>query len=147
MNNVRRLSIITVVAMSIGVVEARDTKIMISIEEAMSTPDALARLDERIKYYFGAQEHGEIERAHGTFTSNRKTNAFNKSDRDACLWVFLSAMLSFQERVRAEGGNAVINLRSYYRRNLVNSETQFECGAGNLMAGVTFVGEVVTLSE
>ena len=49
--------------------------------------------------------------------------------------------------MNAEGGDAIMNIRSYYRRNLVDSETELECGAGALMAGVTFIGDVVKLSE
>lgn len=131
----------------VGVAEARDSKLMISIEEAMATPDAKAKLDQGVRFYFGDQAHGEIETSSGTFTSNKKTNGVGKSDREACMWAFLSAMLSFQDRVKAEGGNAVVNLRSYYRRNEISSTTEFECGAGNIMAGVTFRGEVVKLTE
>jgi hypothetical protein len=56
-------------------------------------------------------------------------------------------MLSFQDRIANEGGNAVINLRSYYKKGDFRSETEFECGNGALMAGVTFLGDVVTLAE
>jgi uncharacterized protein YbjQ (UPF0145 family) len=54
-------------------------------------------------------------------------------------------MLSFQERAASLGGNAIINIRSYYKKNEVSSETQYECGSGALMSGVTFQGEVVRL--
>jgi hypothetical protein len=56
-------------------------------------------------------------------------------------------MLSFQDRIANEGGNAVINLRSYYKKGDLRSESEFECGNGALMAGVTFLGDVVTLAE
>ena len=79
--------------------------------------------------------------------SNKKTNAFGKSDKEACEWVFLSAMLSFQDRIAKEGGNAVVNIRSYYKKNEIRSSTEFECGAGAIMAGVTFLGDVVTLEQ
>lgn len=59
--------------------------------------------------------------------------------------MFLSAMIALQDRARREGGNAVVNIRSYYKKNEVNSSSEFECGAGAVMAGVTLEGEVVTL--
>ena len=56
-------------------------------------------------------------------------------------------MITLQDRAVAEGGNAVINIRSYYYKNDFSSATEFECGAGAIMAGVTMVGEVVKLAD
>ena len=86
-------------------------------------------------------------KSYGKFVSNKKTNAFGKSDEAACEWVLLSAMLSLQDRVKAEGGNAVININSYYKKNTVSSETEYECHAGAIMAGVALQGEVVKIVE
>ena len=126
---------------------ARDSLIRVSIEDAMTTPDAEKALDADVKFFFGEQEHPEIERQLGTYTSNKKTNAFGKSDQKACKWAFLSAMISLQERAVAEGGNAVVNIRSFYKKHDFSSATEFECGAGAMVAGVTLVGEVVKLVE
>jgi hypothetical protein len=127
--------------------EARDERTMMSIEEAMNTEDAKAKLDKGISFYFGDQKHPAVEKRFGEFMSNKKTNAFNKTDERACQWAFLSAMVSFQDRALREGGNAVVNIRSYYKKNTVSSTTEFECGAGNVIAGVTFLGDVVKLSK
>jgi uncharacterized protein YbjQ (UPF0145 family) len=127
--------------------QARDEHTMFSIQEAMNTEDAKAKLDGSVQFYFGDQKHPKAEKTFGEFMSNKKTNAFNKTDERACQWAFLSAMLSFQDRAIREGGNAVVNIRSYYKRNEISSSTQFECGAGNIIAGVTFKGDVVKLAK
>jgi uncharacterized protein YbjQ (UPF0145 family) len=124
---------------------ARDTKVMWPIADAMATPDAQARLNMGVQFFFGDTDHSPVAQSFGEFMSNKKTNGANKSDKEACEWAFLSAMLSFQQRAVAVGGNAVINIRSYYRQNEVSSGTQYECGSGALMSGVTFKGEVVKL--
>jgi hypothetical protein len=126
-------------------VVARDTKVMWPIADAMSTPDAKSRLDQGVQFFFGNSPHPPIAQSFGVFMSNKKTNGTNKSDKEACEWAFLSAMLSFQQRAIEVGGNAVVNIRSYYRKNDISSETQYECGSGALMSGVTFQGEVVKL--
>jgi uncharacterized protein YbjQ (UPF0145 family) len=77
--------------------------------------------------------------------ANRKTNAFNKSDEEACKWVFLSAMIALQERAIREGANAVVGINSYYKKNEVSSNTQYECHAGNIVAGVALKGTVARL--
>ena len=97
------LTLVALIGMSVG--HARDTRLRISIEEAMTTPDAESKLNAGIRFFFGDQEHPEIERQLGTYTSNKKTNAFGKSDQKACKWAILSAMITFQERAITEGGN------------------------------------------
>ncbi len=127
--------------------EARDDRNRYLISDALKIEAATEKLNKGYSYYFGEQSHGKVVSNHGEFMSNKKTNAVGKSDQYACQWVFLSAMLSFQDRVAKEGGNAVINIRSYYKKNDFVSSTEFECGNGAIMAGVTLVGDVVTLAE
>jgi hypothetical protein len=128
-------------------VEARDDIQNFSIEDALARGEKEGVLDSSIQLYFGDQEHPAVDENHGEYTSNKKTNAFGKSDLKACQWAFLSAMISLQERAVREGGNAVINIRSYYKKNDLVSATEFVCGAGAAVAGVTMIGEVVKLAE
>ena len=128
-------------------VSARDDYLMFSIEEAMNAEAAKEKLNLGFRFYFGEQAHPEPIKDFGEFQSNKKTNGVGRSDKQACEWAFLSAMLSFQDQISRQDGNAVVNIRSYYKKNLISSETEYQCGAGNIMAGVTFLGEVVTLPE
>ena len=91
------------------------------------------------------QSHGKIAKKFGHFSSNKKTSAFGKSDQQACEWPFLSAMISLQKRAQNEGGNTVIDIRINYKNIEFKSDTEFECGAGAIMAGVALTGTVVKL--
>jgi uncharacterized protein YbjQ (UPF0145 family) len=124
---------------------ARNTRVMWPIADAMAAPDARSQLSTGVQFFFGNSAHPAVATSFGVYTSNKKTNGTNKSDKEACEWAFLSAMLSFQQRAVELGGNAVINIRSYYDKHEVSSETEYECGSGALMSGVTFQGEVVKL--
>lgn len=124
---------------------ARDTEHMYSYEEMLGREDAKMKLDQGIRFYFGDEAHPAIERKLGTYVSNKKTNALNKSDDRACEWAFLSAILSLQQRAIREGGDAVVNIQSYYKKNVINSATEFECHAGVFVAGVALRGTVVKL--
>jgi uncharacterized protein YbjQ (UPF0145 family) len=117
-----------------------------SLEEAMGLEESKTALGDDIKFYFGDQVYGETERNFGEFKTNKKTNAFNKSDLQACQRAFLSAMLSLKDRAVREGGNAVVNIRSNYKNDTTSSETEFRCGAGAFVAGVALIGTVVTLN-
>ena len=134
-------------AFAVNTTSARDDRIRFPISEAMNAPDAKAKLSQNIKFFFGDAAHPAVEQSYGVFTSNKKSNAFGKEEKVACNWAFLSAMLSFQDRAVREGGDAVINIKSNYKNNTLASETEYECGAGGIMVGVTFQGEVVKLKK
>lgn len=127
---------------------ARDDVGDYSFEDAMALEQTKQELDGDIRFYFGDQQpSGEITQRFGEFQANKKTNAFNKSDTEACQWVFLSAMISLRDRALSEGGNAVINIKSNYKNNETVSNETFKCGAGTFVAGTTLLGTVVTIEE
>jgi hypothetical protein len=139
-----------IVAVTFGVLAspesgARDTKNKWPVADALNAAEAKAKLDPAIKFYFGDAEHPPVAQSFGVYQSNKKTNGVGRTDKEACDWTFLSAMLSFQERARQLGGDAVINIESFYREVPFKSATEYECGSGGLMSGVTFRGEVVKL--
>lgn len=123
---------------------ARDDVSKFSIADVLNKPEFAAKL-EGVKFYFGKQAHPAVARTIGTYTSNKKTNAVGKSDIEACQWVFLSALVSFHDRAIAEGGDAVVDITGYYKKQPFSSETEFQCGAGATIAGVTLKGTVVKL--
>ncbi len=123
--------------------QARDDALMMPVADVLS--EFKDRLDPSVSFYFGGQSYPEPAKKMGEYVTNKKTNAFNKSDEEACKWVMLSALLQMQERAIAEGGNAIVDIRSYYKKKEVSSETEYECHAGNIMAGVALIGRVVKI--
>lgn len=124
---------------------ARDDRNMYPIADALQTSAAQEKLDKEIRLFFGKQGTPPVAKRIGEWGTNKKTNAFNKTDKEACEWTFLSAVLELQERARKEGGNAVINIKSNYKNALTSSETEYMCGNGALMSGVALKGTVVNL--
>jgi len=98
-----------------------------------------------IQFFFATQKHGKVISNKGEIKINKKTNAFNKSDQEACEWVFLSAMIALKSAALKSGANAVINIKSNYKNNLTSNDKTFQCGAGAFIAGVALVGEVVVI--
>jgi uncharacterized protein YbjQ (UPF0145 family) len=125
---------------------ARDDRLKFSIQDAITTPVAQSKLTSDVSFYFGDVAHPAVEKDLGQTIVNLKTNAFGKSDRTACEWVFLSVLIDLQKRAREAGGNAVIGIESYYKKEVFKSDTQFMCGAGATVAGVAFRGTIVKLA-
>ena len=126
---------------------ARDDKLMFPIAPALEAKDAKEKLDGSVKFYFGDQQTPKILTKLGTDVTNQKTNAVGKSDERACNWVFLSAMIQLDKRAKQLGANAVVNIVSYYQKNVMSSPTEFECHAGTIVAGVALRGEFVKIAE
>jgi uncharacterized protein YbjQ (UPF0145 family) len=129
------------------VAAARDTVLPYPVADALNSEQAKAKLGTSVKFYFGDQAYGTVEKKLSEYRTNRKTNAFNKSDKEACEWVFLSAMLALRDRALQEGADAVVNIRSNYRNNLTSSNDTYQCGSGALVAGVALVGDLVKLKQ
>ena len=123
----------------------RDDRLRFPLADALNNANAKAKLDPKIRMYFGPQKYPAPTKQLGNYTANKKTNFFNKSDKDGCEWVFLSAAISLQERARQLGGNAIVNIKSAYKNVEFSSATEYECGAGNIAGGVALRGDVVQL--
>lgn len=148
MKRISQLTIVAALTLSAAwPAHARDAKLMFPVAPALEAKDAKEKLDGSVKFYFGNQETPKILTKLGTDVTNQKTNAVGKSDERACNWVFLSAMIQLDKRAKQLGANAVVNIVSYYQKNVLSSPTEFECHAGNIVAGVALRGEFVKIAE
>src|SRR5262245_46580573 len=103
-------AIATIGFVSYAAAAGRDDHIKFPIQGALEKSQSYkTTVDPDIKLYWGSQKTPAVERKMGEFTSNKKTNAANKSDQEACDIAFISAASALQQRARKEGGNAVIN--------------------------------------
>lgn len=124
----------------------RETIVDLDVKTAVATGHGHERLL-GIPFYMKGQAHPAVAEDLGVFRSNKRTNAFNKSDEEACQIAFLSAVITFQERARSMGGDAIVDLESITKDNPLQSATQFRCAAGNVVANVALSGRVVRLKK
>ena len=133
---------LTVLCSAAGV-QARDTKLLLPIKDALNyvgkKGSAKEILDPSIALVFG-RGGGNIIQA--DLVSNKKTNGFGKSDVDACHWAFLSAVKQFQQSAKDVGAKKVVNLVSYYKKHEFKSTTEYECHAGAFIVGVALKGDI-----
>lgn len=127
--------------------QARDTVYKLKIDEVLRNPESKAKLGDDVALYFGDRKPTNVAQNFGDHVTNNKTNSFGKPDEEACRWAMLSALLELQERAHQQGGNAVINIVSYYKKTTYSSQTEYDCHAGALLAGVALKGTVVKLKE
>ena len=121
--------------------DARNTRHELPLQELLNSPKAReAGIDGSVRFYLKGARHPAVSSRMGEDIGNRKTNAANKSDVEACNWVALSVLKAFQDKAKAMGANAVVDVTSYYKRREFASPVNYECYAGAIMAGVTLKG-------
>lgn len=119
---------------------ARDTPYMIALADVLAMPEANGKLDGSVKFFMKGQATPKVQQRFSEDVSNRKTNGVNKEDVEGCKWAALSALMAFQEKAKASGANAVIDIVSYYKKHEINNSTSFECHAGAVVIGVALKG-------
>lgn len=123
---------------------ARNSMLEFDVADVLNKDENKSRLT-GVSFYFGDQEHPPVAEELGEDRTNKKTNAFNKSDEVACQWVMMSALLQFHQRAKILGADAVVNIRSNYKNNVVSNNSKYICGAGGIIAGVALIGDFVKL--
>lgn len=144
--NVKNLSSILVLSLMLavpGIASARNDVLHFPVADAGATADAQAKLDAGVKFYWGDQKHPKVSKALSTDKTNKKTNGFNKGDKEGCEWAWLSAMITMQNRAKQLGADAIINLRSISKNDEFVSETEYECVVGTFTSGVALRGDFV----
>ena len=139
-------AVIGLCALSAFPAMAADNIYMLSIADTLASSRAEGKLDDTVKFYFGATPHPAVLRSFGDFMTNEKTNSVFKSDHKSCSWVFLSAVMKLQERAHKLGANAVINIHSFYDKVDLSNDTQVPCHVGAIVAGIALKGDFVTVA-
>ncbi|POZ61121.1 excinuclease ATPase subunit [Chromobacterium alticapitis] len=126
---------------------ARDTVVKVPLADVLAMPEAQGKLDGSVQFFLAGQHTPAIKKKMGSDVSNQKTNAFNKTDEQACRWTILSALISFQNSAKQRGANAVVNLVSYYKKQETRDSETIECHSGALIAGAALKGEYAKIGK
>jgi uncharacterized protein YbjQ (UPF0145 family) len=136
----RFLAFAAVLLLAAPVAIARDSSLKLPLADVVAMGRANGQLDGSVSFHLEGAKAPAVRQSFGAATVNRKTNAVNKSDEQACQWVALSALTALQEAAKKRGANAVVGMRSNYKNRPWADPAKFECHAGGIMAGVAFTG-------
>ena len=109
------------------------------MNEAISS----GKIDGSVKFYLaGNTPGGKVTVLSPGAVTNKKTNAFNKTDYQACSWALQSALITLHEAAKKVGANVVTDITSFYKRNERKDPKTYECHAGAVIAGVALKGDL-----
>ena len=126
---------------------ARDTEYNLPFSEVLAMPEAQGKLDGSVKFYLQGQNTPKVLEKKGDDVSNKKTNGVGKDDAFGCKLAALSALIALQEKAKRLGANAVVDIFSYYKKDVFSSPTNYECHAGAVIIGVTLKGTYAKVEE
>jgi hypothetical protein len=126
---------------------ARDSVHKITLQSVLDLPEAKEKLDGSVKFYLAGAETPRIEKRFGDDVGNEKTNSVGKSADRACQWAALSALIAFQNHARQQGANAVVDMVSYYKKEVSSSPTEIECHDGAIVSGVALKGTYAKVAQ
>lgn len=127
--------------------QARDDVVMLPLSDVVQMGLDQGKLDGSVQFYLSGARTPKVAAKLGEDTSNRKTNGVGKDDATACNWAALSALMAFEASAKEKGANAVVDLHSFYKKSATKDAVNYECHAGNIMAGVTFKGSYARVGK
>lgn len=130
---------ITVAALFSTQANAADNQLWIPLKDVVQLGLDGGQLDGSVTFHLKGNSP-EVSKKMGTDRSNQKTNAFNKTDEFACQWAILSTLVSFQNSAKQKGADAVVDIVSYYKKNIKEDPENIECYAGTFVAGAAISG-------
>lgn len=127
--------------------QARDTALYLPFDKVVKEMTAAGKLDGSVKFYLaGVAPKGKVTVVSPNAVTNKKTNAFNKTDEVACEWALQSALLTLQDAARQAGANAVVNISSYYKKIERKDPATYECHSGAVIAGVALKADLAKVN-
>lgn len=139
--------LVGVIGLSASKTQADDTGYVLPYRDVLAMPQAQTRLDPAVRLFFGQQQFPQPTSWRHDYFVDRSGNAVFSSAESACRNVALDNLVTLQERARAVGANAVVNIVSDYSRTPHQDNDSYQCHVGSLTANVSFKGTMATLPE
>ena len=127
--------------------QARDTTLFLPFDQVVTEAISTGKIDGSVKFYLaGNTPAGKASVVTPGMVTNNKTNAFNKTDYQACSWALQSALITLHQAAKNVGANAVTDIASYYKKNERKDPKTYECHAGAVIAGVALKGNLAKVN-
>lgn len=139
--------LVGIIGLSVNNAQADDTGYTLPYRDVLAMPQAQTRLDPAVRLYFGQQQYSQPSSLRHDYFVDRSGNALFNSAESACRNVALDNLVTLQERARAVGANAVVNIVSDYSRAPRQDNDSYQCHVGSLTANVSLKGTMVTLPD
>jgi uncharacterized protein YbjQ (UPF0145 family) len=136
------LAVLTLVASA----EARNDAYTLSNADVVSDP-AFTKLGTGVALYFSSQRTPRVSQSFGDTIGKKIAKTHGESDEQWCKEAAIGALSAMRDQATTRGGNAVVDIHSFYHENPIADKTKYECHAGGTGGHVEFQGTIVTLAK
>jgi hypothetical protein len=133
-----------ILAPGVGLTKDSDRVLDLPIAPALEDKNLASVLPEGVKYFFADQPSG-AEKELEAINSHRKSPVMYLGPEKSCRRAFISALVALGEAAKAQGGNAVIDIRTNYNTTVLASRDRFRCGVGMRLVGVGMTGKAAVV--
>lgn len=125
---------------------ARNVRYVLKIQDVLDSSDFGDKVGHSVAFAFGNQKIA-VSSTLDEFVADTRDHFRGRSDESACRGTLISALAELKDRAQSNGGDAVIDIVSYFRRQTFSSTTEFECHAGSSGVFVSLKGTVAKLRK
>ena len=127
---------------------ARAAVVVMDFQQALNSDEVKSALGDDVTFYLSGAKTPVVRKPFQEVVGNASTIRWFGSDQKACLAVLSKVLQTMRDRARQQGGNAVVNVIGYYKKNeLVNSST-IECYTGAQVRGhITLKGTAAEVEK
>ena len=144
---IRRLLLTAVVLLTVvSRAEARNDTYYLNNADVLNDP-AFKQLGSTVAFYFASQTPPKIAKDLGTFVGNKIAKKRGESDQQWCQEAALGALAELRDEANTRGGNAVIDIQSFWKGNVIADKTKYECHAGGTGGHISLQGKIVKLAQ
>ena len=140
-------SVIAALCLCAVAADARDIKTLMLISNAMESLDVPPRPSGSVKFLFGTDQTPKGFKTITNQTLLKKVSLRQTSNVNACNQAFMSILSDFEQKAKAMGANAIVNVVSYYKRQQMSSATHFECHEGSGYMAVALKADFVIIPD
>ncbi|WP_301101783.1 hypothetical protein [Propionivibrio sp.] len=149
--------LVLALALASATTYARNTRLLFPITEVTKSSRAQQIIGQDMRLYFGESLPKEIGTpdiieevsvkavANPVRSPGAKYNE-EESDQRTCREAFRMALSDLSQKSRNKGGDAVINIVSFYNSVEMSSPTEYECHSGMTRSVVELKGRIVKLN-
>lgn len=113
------------------------------IAALLNDPKLAKELPQDVKFYFGDQP-AKMVRVLGTGKGSKRTG-MGKDVSMSCRKALASLMAALGDDVKAQGGNALVAVKSNLFNSPTSSDTQFRCALGEKKVSVALTGQIAVV--
>ena len=143
----KKLAVATLLLCALPAVsQARDTAVYLPFDKAVAEATRSGKIDGSVKFYLaGNTPAGKVTVVSPGAVTNKKTNAFNKSDTEACEWVVQSAIISLHQAREKRRRQRRDQHRQLLQEQRAQGCADLRMPRRRIMAGVALKGDLAKI--